>query len=554
MRSPTPCRSAVPVSALLALVLAGIPAASAQTAADAPTSAATTSTTSVQLAPLPNTGQFNKKIDFRTRPAGESLDVLIQILARSVGLSAITQSIPEDAVVRYDLGEPKPFREVWDIVLTLNGLEYVLRGDGIVVVGPPEVLAGLQPQQQEAEPRVAVTYPVNSPPSQLQTLLESQFPAGSGVTVTAFEELGLISVRATAAQQGRVRETLGRFDRSKVTQVRRIYPLSYARASNLAGVLLGTIFSTNTLGSSEQRTVSDICSSEGAATSAVQSSNASGETTGAPSDGSGGEADNPLSISADPRTNRLIVTAPVSIQEEIEGLIETLDQPERQINVQVRIQEVQESANERLGIDLVAAAGNFSTTLFSGDATSGLSFIFDAQRAVTGLNLGAILDVFEEQGLSRRVDDSNMTVLNNGVATIQAGGTQYNYIPSTDAEGNSITVRDDIPYGVVVGFTPQITNNNDVILDVCARVDTPTTFNDAGNITNFSTRKANSRVTLEPGQTIVLGGLIQNQLTETTRKVPGLGDFPVVGNLFSTNSVTDSSTELLVIITANVLE
>ncbi len=440
---------------------------------------------------------------------------------------------------------------MWDIVLTLNGLEYVLRGDDIVVVGPPEVLAGLQPQQREAEPRIAVTYPVNSPPSQLQTLLESQFPAGSGVTVTAFEELGLLSVRATAAQQARVRETLDRFDRSKVTQVRRIYPLSYARASNLAGVLLGTLFSTNTLGSSEQRTVSDICSSEGAATSAVQSSNASAETTGAPSDGGGGEAQNPLSISADPRTNRLIVTAPVSIQEEIEGLVETLDQPERQINVQVR---VQESANERLGIDLTAAVGNFSTTLFSGDATSGLSFIFDAQRAVTGLNLGAILDVFEEQGLSRRVDDSNMTVLNNGVATLQAGGTQFNYIRTADAEGASTLEVDEIPYGVVVGFTPQITNDNDVILDVCARVDTPTTFNDAGNITNFSTRKANSRVTLEPGQTIVLGGLIQNQVSETTRQVPGLGDVPVVGNLFSTNSVTDSSTELLIIITANVLE
>lgn len=557
MRSPVPPRSAVTLSALFALMLAYVPAASAQTAPDPPTPAASTPTAStptvsVQLAPLPDTAQFSKKIDFRTRPAGESLDALVQILARSVGLSAITQGIPADTVVRYDLGEPKPFREVWDIVLTLNGLEYVLRGNGIVVVGPPEILAGLQPQQQAAEPRVAVTYPINSPPSQLQTLLESQFPAGSGVTITAFEELGLISVQATAAQQARVKETLDRFDRSKVTQVRRVYPLSYARASNLAGVLLGTLFSTNTLGSSEQRTVSDICSSEGAVTSATESSNASTETTGAPADEDGEEIENPLSISADPRTNRLIVTAPVALQEEIEGLIKTLDQPERQVNVQVRIQEVQASANERLGINLSAAAGNFATTLFSGE--SGLNFIFDAQRAVTGFNLGAILDVFEEQGLSRRVDDSNLTVLNNGVATIQAGGTQYNYLEDTDAEGNSIVIRDEIPYGVLVGFTPQITNNNEVILDVCARVDTPTEFSPSGNITNFSTRKANSRITLEPGQTIVLGGLLQNQVSDTTRKVPGLGDVPVLGNLFSTSITDEINTELLVIVTASVLE
>lgn len=555
MRRPSPTPSALPRLALTALLMLAWTSASAQQAQDASTPEATASPTqAVQLTPLPDTEQFNRPIELRTRPAGESLDALIQVLARSVGLSAITQGIPAETVVRYDLGEAKPFREVWDIVLTLNGLEYVLRDNNLVVVGPPEALAGLRPQQSNAQPVVAVTYPVNSSPTQLQTLLQSQFPASSGVSVNAFEELGLISVRGTAAQQNRVRETLDRFDRSRIVQVRRIYPLSYARASNLAGVLLGTIFSTNTLGSSEQRTVSDICSSEGAVTSATESSNASAETTGAPLDGSGSESENPLSISADPRTNRLIVTAPVSLQEEIKGLIEALDQPERQINVQVRIQEVQRSANERLGIDLTAAVGNFSTTLFSGDATSGLNFIFDAQRAVTGLNLGAILDVFEEQGLSRRVDDSNLTVLNNGVATLQAGGTQFNYIRTTDAEGGSVLEVDEIPYGVVVGFTPQITNNNDVILDVCARVDTPTAFNDTGNITNFSTRKANSRVSLKPGQTVVLGGLLQNQTTDTTRKIPGLGDVPVVGNLFSTNSATDSSTELLVIITANVLE
>jgi len=521
-------------------------AARAQTAPEAAPPAAA----SVQLAPLPDTAQFNRQVDLRTRPAGESLDALVQALARSVGLSAITQGIPADAVVRYDLGEPKPFREVWDIVLTLNGLEYVLRDNDIVVVGPPEALAGLQPQQREAEPRVAVTYPVNSPPGQLQTLLESQFPAGSGVTVTAFEELGLLSVRGTTAQQNRVRETLERFDRSEAVQVRRIYPLSYARASNLAGVLLGTLFSTNTLGSSEQRTVSDICSSDASTTSLIESSNASAETTGAPSGEDGEEAENPLSISADPRTNRLIVTAPISIQEEIERLIETLDQPERQVNVQVRIQEISATANERLGIDLTAAVGNFSTTLFSGDATSGLNFIFDAQKAISGLNLGAILDVFEEQGLSRRVDDSNLTVLNNGVATLQAGGVRYEYIENEEGE----LTRDTIDYGVLVGFTPQITNNNEVILDVCARIDVPAFRDDLGRLREFTSRRANSRVTLEPGQTVVLGGLLQNQLSDTTRKVPGLGDVPVIGSLFSTTSSTGTNTELLVIVTANVLE
>ena len=157
MRSPNPCRSAVPLSALFAFLLVCLPAAAAQTAPPPAASDAATPPASVQLSPLPDTEQFSKKIDFRTRPAGESLDALVQILARSVGLSAVTQGIP-NTVVRYDFGEPKPFREVWDIVLTLNGLEYVLRDNGIVVVGPAATLAGLRPQQQKR--RAALLSPI----------------------------------------------------------------------------------------------------------------------------------------------------------------------------------------------------------------------------------------------------------------------------------------------------------------------------------------------------------------------------------------------------------
>ena len=545
MRSHAPSKSAFPhlLLALLALLACGPGTVTAQTETEAPAAQ------QVQLAPLPDTDQFSQLVDFRVRPAGESLDAMIQALARSVGLSAVTQGIPADAVVSYDFAEPKPFREIWDIVLTLNGLEYVLRGNNIVVVGPPAVLESLQPQEQAEEPRVAVTYPVNSPPSQLQALLESQFPAGSGVTVTAFDDLGLMSVRATAAQQTRVKDLLTRFDRSEVVKVRRIYPLSYARASNLAGVLLGTLFSSNTLGSSEQRTVSDICSTDGGASTASASTGAAAQTTGE-TDQAGSE-ETPLSISADARTNRLIVTAPVKTQEEIAGLIETLDQPERQVNIQVRIQEVSSDVNDRLGINLTSALGNFATSTFSGDDTSGLSFIFDAQKAVTGFNLGAVLDAFERQGLSRKVDDSNMTVLNNGVATLQAGGTIFIQIPSAGGEEN---VEREIDYGVLVGFTPQITNNDGVILDVCARVDTVLSELDNPQLLNLGTRKLNSRVTLAPGQTIALGGLLQNELTDTTRKVPVLGDIPIAGNLFRSNVKEETNTELLVIVTASVLE
>jgi type II secretory pathway component GspD/PulD (secretin) len=558
MRSPAPCRSAVSRSILLLAMLAcAAPTAWAQTPesqtpqsqpADAPPAPAR-----VQLAPLPDTEQFNRQIELRTRPAGESLDALIQVLARSVGLSAITQGIPAETLVRYDLGEPKPFREVWDIVLTLNGLEYVLREDDIVVVGPPEALAGLQPQQSNSQPNVTRTYTVSGNPLELKAYLESQFSGGSGVSVNAFEELGLLSVRASASQQARIARILSRFDRTAGTPVRRTYSLSYARAEALAEVLAQTVARSDadtTFTDTVAANTETAASGSGTASATGEASEGSGVSSGdSAAESTSVISTTDLTIAADTRTNQLIITAVEMTQREIAAVIKELDQPERQVNVQVRIQEVTSDVTERLGIDLTAAVGNFTTTLFSGDETSGLGFIFDAQRAISGFNLGAVLDAFERQGLSRRVDDSNITVLNNGEASLQAGGTIYISIP-----GGEQNIERTIPYGVQIDLNPQITNNDEVILSVTGKVDAVLSDTNDPGFLNLSTRNLTSRVSLKPGQTIVLGGLLQNQLTDTTRRVPGLGDVPVIGNLFSTNSVTDSSTELLVIVTANVLE
>ena len=554
MRRPPPYSQPV----LLALSVLACASALAQGALPAATPAASSAAApaQVQLAPLPDTAQFNQNVDLRTRPAGESLDALIQALARSVGLSAITQGIPEGTVGRYNLGAPKPFREVWDIVLTLNGLEYVLRGDNIVVVGPPETLAGLRPQQSSEAQAVTQTYPVSNSPAELQALLESQFPAGSGVVVTAFEALGLISVQGTAAQQSKAEAVLREFDRTAATPVRRSYTLSHAKAEDLAAVLSATVTApegsqSSALPSTVQQPTAN--SAGGAIRQALTDSlSAPAAQPGGTSGNSGAAtvAAGQFSIAADARSNRIIVTAPAEVQRDIAALIVELDQPERQVNVQVRIQEVSSDVTKRLGIDLTSALNNFTTTLFSG-TDGGLNFVFDAQKAVSGFNLGAVLDAYERQGLSRRVDDSNLTVLNNGEATLQSGGTVY---ISIAGNGSVQNIERTIEYGVQLTLSPQITNDNEVILNVDGRVDTPTTELTDPSLLQLNTRNLTSRVTLSPGQTVVLGGLFQNQLTDATRKIPGLGDVPIVGNLFTTNSTTETNTELLVIVTANVLE
>jgi type II secretory pathway component GspD/PulD (secretin) len=499
-----------------------------------------------QLAPLPDTARFGEAVSFRTGAEGEELGAMIEALARSVGLTAVTQGVPE-TIIRYDIGEPKPFREVWEIVLTLNGLEYVLRDSDIVVVGTPESLSGFQ-GRESASARAPITrqirtYSVNGDPAGLKTFIESQFLPNSRISVTVPENLRLLVVTGTSAQQQRVANLLERFDQDRETPVRRAYTVSYARASTLAEVLAQTISAADR-SETATRNVTDSAAVAQVEPSSSGAGAAEGESVFTFSAGD-------VSIASDPRTNQIIVNANTQIHEDIAELITQLDQPERQVNIQVRIQEVTTDMSERLGINLSAGIDRFATTLFSGDATSGLSFVFDAQRAITGFNLGAILDVFENQGLSRRVDDSNLTVLNNGTATLQSGGTIFISIAGA---GSAENIEREIEFGVQLELTPQITNNNEVILDVNARVDNPIGGIDNPNLLQLTTRNLTSTVTLAPGQTVVLGGLLQNEVNDTARSVPGLSSVPVIGGLFSSSSGSESTTELLVIVTATVLE
>ena len=482
---------------------------------------------SAQVTPLPDDARFDQRVEFQTTNGGESLRMMLSALARSVDLTALVDDVP-DKTISYDIGSPKPFRQVWSLVLTLNNLDYVLLENDIIVVGTPESLAGLRPAEVSTPTTVRI-YPVTSTPTELKEVLDSQFSERDRVSVSAFDATGLLSVRATEAQQAVVADILRRFDPQAARSVRRAYALSYAKADELKEVLEQTIVSDEENTSTFDNYTSDEEGNRTSDTATVTSVN-SGDIT----------------IAADIRSNRIVVTAPEAVQNEIQALVEELDQPQQQVNVQVRIQEITTNAAQDLGINLSASLGKFSTTILD----TGLSFIFDAQRAITGLNLGATLDTLEQQGLARRVDDSNLTVKNNGVATLQSGGTIYISI----AGGGDNNIEREIPYGVQIEVSPQISNNGNVTLDVNAKVEAVVSETQDPSFLNLSTRNVNSQVTLSPGQTVVLGGLLQNELRDSVSRVPVLGSLPIIGSLFSTTSTEEVNSELLLIVTADVLE
>ncbi|MEJ2666436.1 MAG: secretin N-terminal domain-containing protein [Deinococcales bacterium] len=463
-----------------------------------------------QLAPLPKDTRFDQTVQLTTGVGGESL-------------RAIVNDVPTTNI-NYDIGSPKPFRLVWSIVLTDNNLDYTLLPNDVVVVGPPAAISKFQqpkPTPTATKPTappppntVQRFYKVNNDPATVVEILKRAIP---GLDVQSLPGVKSIVVVATQDQQDRVQNLLQQFDTVTATEPleQRTYQLSNANAEDLAKTL----------------------QSSGVVTQATTQAGQAGQgTTPVPRQS--------FSVVADKRTNSLIVTATAPVQARIAELIPKLDVPQKQVNIQVRIQEVTNSTAYNLGLNIQSATfGNLAASILD----TGLSFVFD-MSTVSPLNINAVLNALETQGLSRLVDDSNITVLDNETGSIQSGGTIYISIP-----GANQNIERTIPYGVQVNVTPRVANDGRVTLVIQAQVqDVLSTTNDPSFL-NLSTRSVTSTVTLAPGQTALLGGLLQNSLTVSKNKLPIIGAIPVIGDILGNTSSQSSDADLMLVVNAQVI-
>lgn len=475
-----------------------------------------------RIAELPADSRFDETVEFTTGVAGESLQVMISALATSIGLTAITDDVPNKTIV-YDIGEPKPFRQVWNIVLTLNDLDYVLLENDVIVVGStasvarlraPAPVASAAPDSQAQAPEVEQRfYRVNSSPEQVVDILMRSV---EGIEAEALPGVNSIIVRGTLAQHDRVVNVLSQFDTvaEQVSLEQRTYFLSNAKALELAAVLQATGV---VAGATED--------ADGQAVAALRLED--------------------FSVVAEPRTNSLIITGPSAVQARLAELIPELDQPQRQVNVQVRIQEVSQSVVQDFGINLSGGFGQMTASILD----TGLNFIFDTASAVSSFNILAILDALETQGLSRRVDDGNLTMLDKQTGTMNSGGTIRFLLPNAAGEA----VLEDVDYGVTLTITPLVGADGRITLTVVAEVtDLLPTPPEA--VLHTSTRKVSTSVSLVPGQTALLGGLLQDQIVVTKQRVPILGAIPIIGELFGTTTTEEQSGELLLVVTAQVID
>jgi pilus assembly protein CpaC len=237
----------------------------------------------------------------------------------------------------------------------------------------------------------------------------------------------------------------------------------------------------------------------------------------------------------------------------------------------VRVAEVSREVLKTLGFnwDAVLGFGQFAVGLFTGSPvlTAGTSFLsgaaqgteFNNRNAGTNSILGSfrnrnvdvngLIDALNSEGLISILAEPNLTAVSGERATFLAGGEFP--VPVPDSDGR-VTI-DFKQFGVSLGFMPVITGENHISLKVAPEV-SQLSNTGAVNLQGFqvpalSTRRASTTVELGSGQSFVIAGLLQNNLTHDLSKLPGLGEVPVLGPLFRSDRFRRNETELVIIVT-----
>jgi general secretion pathway protein D len=264
-------------------------------------------------------------------------------------------------------------------------------------------------------------------------------------------------------------------------------------------------------------------------------------------------------VVADTVSNSVMVLSPERNFERIRRLLEQLDQPVKQVLVRVLVAEVTLEKGLDLGVELTGGAPGSTTA-------SNIFSDFDLFDSALGVNGFLIENTDFRAAIRALATNTNFDVLSrpyilttdNREATVNVSQEVPVINGSRTDQNNNITSTfDRRDVGIILTVTPQINSEGLVVLDVSQELSAlsdqgiPVAADVESPIINK--RTMTTRVLVEHGQTAVIGGLVKDQVSETVRKVPLLGDIPFLGALFRRTQSTKSQTELLVFLTPQVV-
>jgi pilus assembly protein CpaC len=170
------------------------------------------------------------------------------------------------------------------------------------------------------------------------------------------------------------------------------------------------------------------------------------------------------------------------------------------------------------------------------------------------INLGALIQALQQKNLLQILAEPNLIAVNGKEASFLAGG-EFPFPIVQPGQGFTAVSIQFREFGVKLRFTPVIMPNNNIHLQVVPEV-SQLDFTNALTISGFtvpalSTRRAQTEFEVQDGQSFVIAGLMDNRVTDQYSKMPGLGDIPILGNLFRSKNLQKSATELVVLCTVH---
>jgi len=266
----------------------------------------------------------------------------------------------------------------------------------------------------------------------------------------------------------------------------------------------------------------------------------------------------PFRIVADDAKNAILIEASPGEYRRLLRVLETLDVMPNQVLIEATIAEVGLTDELKFGLRWYFK-DNASSFTFSDSAAGALSSVFPGfSYALKASNITATLNALNEITEVNIVSSPSLTVMDNKTATLQIGDqvpiTTQSAVSVTNPDApivNSVSYRDT---GVILAITPRINESGRVLLDIEQEVSSVAANKSSGiDSPTISQRRVKTTVMVSDGESIALGGLIQNNKTKGRTQIPIVGDIPLVGNMFKSKEDTQLKTELIILITPHVM-
>lgn len=297
------------------------------------------------------------------------------------------------------------------------------------------------------------------------------------------------------------------------------------------------------------------------------------------------------SLTVDKRTNTILAYQTEERLQELRRIVAQLDKPVRQVMIETRIVEANVTFAKNLGVRWAAdykagnfvgyggaddrynsksgSTGDFGNTgsqigfdedkqsytvpavapivdLGAADATSGFGIGYIAKNVMLDLKLNAM----QKSSQGEIISQPKVTTSDKEKATIMKG-QEVPYQEATSSGATSTSFKKAV---LSLEVTPQITPDNQVMMDVKVNKDSVDYSKSVAGVPPIDTNAVTAKVLVGDGETIVLGGVFQNQQSKTVEKVPYLGDLPVMGRLFRRDTVSNVKQELLIFITPRIID